>query len=958
MIKTAPAHGRRIRAYIYTCVTTAIVLIFALAEWGTERYVSDRSRAASTAIEIGIVLAAALVFRPLHQRVEAAVEARFSRRKRRALDALAKFRRELTSFSDVRQLLRRVIEAIDHYLDTHACAVYLRRDVFRAEASSFDVAAENVDLDDPLAVRLRSSGTLARPALLKSAARGTHAFPMTAAGDLVGFLLVHCRQSDDDVEEMQMLSGLAQDLAVALLILDPSLRGRKSSVPNNISADLPPLVGRERELAEIKAALAQSRLVTLTGAGGVGKTRIALQCAADSIAGHEHGAWFVNLAPITDGTLVAATMLAALDAGGSEGGDDVSRLVEYLRSRDALIVVDNCEQIVADAASVIAQVRAHCPRIAILATSRELLHLQGEQVYRLASLRLEAAVALFAQRASAVSPGFDAEQSADALRNICERLDCIPLAIELAAARVRALSVDEISARLHERFQLLTSGDRTELPRRQTLAAMMRWSYDLLTPEEQLLLRHLGVFRGTFSLAATSALYLRGGRSDEYHVLDLLTSLADKSLLTVKLAVATRYSLLETIREFARQKADDEQETMAAASRHAEHFAAVAAQAYREFDTRVPPGWLERLAPDIDNFRAALEWTLDGPGDRHVGAQLAADCGAIFLRLGLLTEGLRWCERALSEADLSPATAGRIEYVASMMHNNSLAYGRALEAAQCAVASYRQSADERGLVRALSQTAYQYARASRFDEAQAPAAEAVQRARDGGDPHVLVAVLRRCASSLPPDAITNARELFDEALITARRMQRPDEVCHVLQWWASSEGAAGCYDRAIKLLQQALDCADVDIQKYIESDLACCALASGSVAQAEPHARRALTLAVDAGHHILGALAVAYCAPARALVDPQQGARLFGFARARLRELQYEGDRIEKIALRNALQSIERALGDADLAPLLEQGAALVQDDALALLATPSAVGIVHPPINAAGDDGVVALLG
>ncbi|HEY5095164.1 MAG TPA: NB-ARC domain-containing protein [Candidatus Eremiobacteraceae bacterium] len=957
MSKAGPASGRRIRAYVFACVTTAIVLVFAIAEWGAERFISDRSRAASTVIEIIIVLVATLVFRPVHQRVEAAVEAAFYKRKRQALDSLAKFRRELTSFSDVGQLLRRVIEAIDHFLDTQACAVYLRRSVFRAEASSFDAAAEDVGFDDPLAVRLRSTGAPAKVALLKSSARGTHAFPMTAAGDLVGFLLVRDEQSDDDEEETQMLSGLAQDLAVALVVLDPSLRARKQDVPNNIPADLLPLIGRERELAEIKAVLSQSRLVTLTGAGGVGKTRIALQCAADSIAGHEHGAWFINLAPITDGTLIAATTLAALNAGSAEGGDDATRLVEHLRARDALIVIDNCEQIVGDAAALIARVRAHCPRIAILSTSRELLHLDGEQVYRLASLRLEAAVELFTQRASAVSTGFDAEQSLNALHNICERLDCMPLAIELAAARVRALSVEEISARLHERFQLLTSSDRTALPRRQTLTAMIEWSYDLLSPDEQSLFRHLGVFRGTFSLAAVTAMFARDGKSDEYHVLDLLTSLADKSLLTVKLALETRYGLLETIREFASQKAVDEKETLTAASRHADHFAAVAGQAYREFDSRVPPGWLDRLAPDIDNFREALGWTLEGPGERRVGAQLAADCGVIFLRLGLLGEGLRWCERALNAADDSPATAGRIEYVASMMHNNSLEPGRALEAAQRAVASYRQSADERGLIRALSQTAYQFARASQFDEAQAPAAEAIQRARDSGDPNLIVAVLRRCASSLPPEAIAQARDLFEEALTTARTMQRSDEVCHVLQWWASSEGAAGCYDRAMDLLQKALDSADVDVQKYIESDLACCALASGSVEKAEPHARRALTLAVDSRHPVLAALAFAYCAPVHAQVDPQQGARLFGFARARLLEMQFDGDRIEKIALQNALQSIERVLGNADASTLFEEGAALDQDEALALLATQSAVGVVLSPRHAAGDDGVVTLL-
>ena len=360
------------------------------------------------------------------------------------------------------------------------------------------------------------------------------------------------------------------------------------------------------------------------------------------------------------------------------------------------------------------------------------------------------------------------------------------------------------------------------------------------------------------SLAGAAAVFARDGSSDDYRVLDLLTSLADKSLLTVRLGVTTRYSLLETIREFATKEVADHRETSQAAARHAEHFAAVAAQAYREFDSRVPPGWLDRLVPDIDNFRAALEWTLEGSGDRRAGAQLAADCGPIFLRMGLLSEGLRWCDRALSVADVPPATTGRIEYVTSMMHNNALAYGRALDAAQRAVEKYRVSADERGLIRALSQTAHQFARSSRFDEAKAPAAEAIRRARDCGDPNVLVAVLRRCAASLPREAIAQARELFDEALTTAQNMQRPDELCHVLQWWASSEGAAGCYDRAIELLQTALGSADTDVQTYIESDIACCALASDSIEKAEPHARRALTLALGARHPVLTVLAIAY----------------------------------------------------------------------------------------------------
>ncbi len=950
----AQATGRRVRAYAYSLVTTLLVLVLAVAEWGTERYVSDHSREAGTAIEIGIVIVAALIFRPVHKWAEAAVEAIFHRRQRLALAGLGKFRRELTSYNDTEQLLRRVVEAVDQFLDARACAIYVRRDVYRVEASSFDDAVENVALDDPLVIRLRSSDGYASPQLLKPSLRATHAFAMTAAGGLIGFLLVSCDFTDQDADEISMLSGLAQDLGVALVALDPRLRAQKPNIPNNIPVDLPPLIGRERELGEIKAAVSRSRLVTLTGAGGVGKTRIALQCAADEINRHEDGAWFVNLAPIADGKLVKSTILAALNVGATDSSDELPRLLEHLRTRDALIVIDNCEQVIADVTSVVAQIRAQCARIAILATSREMLRLDGEQVYRLDSLRPSAAVELFAQRAKAVSAEFDSREHEAAVRGICERLDCIPLAIELAAARVRILSVGEILERLHERFRLLTNAERTTLPRQQTLAALIQWSYDLLTHDEQSLFRQLSVFRGSFSLAAASAICAQDGTCDEFHVLDLLTSLADKSLLTVKVALTTRYGLLESIREYALQRAAEKNETSAAARRHASHFAAVAAHAYHEFDSQLPSGWLERLAPDIDNLRAALEWTLDGPGDRRVGAQLAADCGPIYLRLGLLGEGLQWCATARAVADLSEATAGRIEYVASMLHNNLRDYPLALECAQRAVSLYRHSTDERGLIRALSQTAHQYARVHRFDEAREPSAEAIQRARVLDEPHVLISVLRRCAISLSPAEIELARELFGEALSTGRRHEASEECCYVLQWWGNAEAAAGCFDRAVELATQALDCADRDTQMYIESDVAGYALASGAIDEAESHARRGLSLAVATHHSVLAALAIAYCAPHHALREPEQGARLFGYASARLSELHFEGDLAETLALRNASQSIERALTAGDVAAMLAEGATLRQDEALEILSPRSALGSAERP-DLRSSDGVVA---
>ncbi|HTV93177.1 MAG TPA: NB-ARC domain-containing protein [Verrucomicrobiae bacterium] len=953
MLRAGPELRRRAQVYAYTAVTTGIVLLLALAEWATEKFVSDHSRSAGIAIEIGIVLIGTLAFRPIHRRVEEAVEGAFNRRKRHALAALSKFRLELSSFSDSKQLLRRVIEAIDHHLEARATAVYVRRDAFRAEASSYEGIAEDLEPDDPLLVRLRSSGVPAKPQLLKSRAPGTHAFPMTVAGELVGFLSVDANRSEYEKEETHMLSGLAEDLAGALVKLDPRLRPQNVRPPNNLPANLAPLIGREREFGELKTTLARSHLTTITGSGGVGKTRVALQCAIDAIDGYEHGAWFIDLAPISNGSLLAATILTTLDAGPAEEGTETARLLEYLRPRQTLLVIDNCEHIVADVASLLARIYAACPHVTILATSRELLHLEGEQVYRLGPLPPQAAIELFAARAASASPGFDVHHHADAVSKICEQLDGIPLAIELAAARARALSINEILERLHERFRLLTGGSHAAVRRQQTLAATIEWSYDLLSAREQALFERLASFRGSFSLAAAAAVCGDGDSCDEFHVLDVLTSLADKSLLTVTLALTTRYRLLETIRAFAAAKAIEHKTSTLATQQHAAYFATLAAHAYYEFDSRLPAGWLERLAPDIDNFRAALTWLLEGPGDRNAGAQLAADCGPIFLRMELLGEGLRWCDAARRVLSVSPGTGGRIEYATSMMQNNLGQNDAALASAQRAVALYRESSDSRGLVRALSQEAQLFAKAHRFEEAAAPAEEAIREARALGEPRVLAGVLRRCASSLPPADIDQARALFDEALHAARAAGDRDEVCRILEWWAARESG----ERAIELATLALECADHSVRPYLEVSIAGYALASGRLDVAEPHAREALVLAIDTNHPLLRALAIAYWAPFLAQRLPEEAARLFGYARRQLHVLEWNGEEDDRLALETALRVIAGALSEADLESLLHRGSGLRHEEALAMLAPALASGDAANHSSIAAGDGVGTLL-
>jgi predicted ATPase len=698
-------------------------------------------------------------------------------------------------------------------------------------------------------------------------------------------------------------------------------------------------------------------LVTIAGTGGVGKTALAMKCAAELISSHEHGAWLVNLAPITDGSLVVPTILSSMEASASEQDGELAQLLEYLRDRDALLVLDNCEHLIGDVAAHVAKILANCPRVTILATSRELLHLNGEQVYRLGSLRPEAAVDLFMKRAAAASPGFDAQKSAQLVRAVCEHLDGIPLAIELAAARVRALTVDDIFARLHERFRLLTTGARTASPRQQTLAATIEWSYELLTPDEQSLFRRLSVFRGSFTLAAAAAVCANGEASDEFGVLDLLTSLVDKSLVTVTLALSSRYRLLETIREFASERAVEQQASIIAQQQHAGYFAAVAAQAYHEFDTQLPEIWLERLTPDLDNFRAALAWTLEGSGNRRTGAQLAADSGPVFLRMELLGEGLRWCNLARAVPGLPPATTGRIDYVGSMLSNNRGDYAAALALAESAVACYRQSSDERGLIRALSQVAYQYARAKRFEEAEAPSEEAIKRARLLGEPRVLIAVLRRCAYSLPPQKLDEAREYFTEARDAARSARDPEEAYMVLEWWAAREASMGNLERALEIAMEGVQYGGGG-RLVLEGQIAGWALALNRFDVALPHALRALEMAIESQDQTSQALSIAYWSPFHTRYDAEEAALLFGYACARLAELIPQLDEDDRLAMKNAEAFMEAKMEPDRFAELKSRGAVLSKDTALAMLTNLSALDREGQSAALTGDsDSVGALL-
>jgi predicted ATPase/DNA-binding XRE family transcriptional regulator len=438
-----------------------------------------------------------------------------------------------------------------------------------------------------------------------------------------------------------LFEAAARGGATAAAVL--AARGPLITRPNNLPAQLSTFIGREREVSEVRALVESSRLVTLTGAGGAGKTRLGLQVAAELLDRSGDGVWLVELAAVTDEDAVAPAVSEALRLGARparQGRPVLETLLDALAPQDVLIVLDNCEHLIGGCAKTAELILRRCPRVHLLATSREPLGIGGETIYRVPSLSLPGpddtgpaapgscdAVALFADRARGHGVALPADEQAGSLVvSICRRLDGMPLAIELAAARLRSMSLAELHDRLDQRFRLLTGGSRTALARQQTLRAAVGWSYSLLTGAEQVLLGRLSVFAGSFGLDAAEAVCGSGGL-DLLDVADLLGSLVDKSLVVAEPAgVGLRYRLLETIRLFAAERlaeaGDDAAAAVAAA--HCAHFLALAEAAAVHLTGPEQGSWLARLHADQANLRRA--------GQHAAGCP---DGTALVLRLGV-----------------------------------------------------------------------------------------------------------------------------------------------------------------------------------------------------------------------------------------------------------------------------------------------------------------------------------
>jgi predicted ATPase/DNA-binding SARP family transcriptional activator len=458
--------------------------------------------------------------------------------------------------------------------------------------------------------------------------------------------------------------------------------------PTNLPAPTSELIGRAAAVAEVRELLASHRLVTLIGAGGIGKTRLSLEVTRELLPDFADGVWLVELAPFSEPSLVPVTVAIALKLGLPDGAESPERVAAALGAKRLLLVLDNCEHVIEAAARMAEAVLRAAPHARVVATSREPLRAPGEHVYQVPSLEVPpentrdredllqtAAVTLFVARTRAVAGRFSPNaQSAATMGAVCRRLDGIPLAIELAAARTATLGLDELAARLDDRFRVLTGGHRTALPRHQTLRATLDWSYELLPVIERTLLHRLAIFAGAFTLEAARAV-ATAEDLDAPEVVDFVTNLAAKSLVVVELTDAgTQYRLLEITRAYALEKLTDSGELDQVARRHALHYQDLFERAGTEWETQPTLEWLEMYGRHIDNVRTALDWAFSSSGDGLIGVALTASALPLWFLQALLLECHDRVERALASLASRPGQDMRREMqlraalLVSLMH--------------------------------------------------------------------------------------------------------------------------------------------------------------------------------------------------------------------------------------------------------------------------------------------------
>ncbi|MGH7727800.1 MAG: ATP-binding protein [Vulcanimicrobiaceae bacterium] len=782
-----------------------------------------------------------------------------------------------------------------------------------------------------------------------------------------------------------LVSGVAADLSQGLLPPLVALRDlgahrlRDLAFPEQVyqltgdrlAADFPPLrsldtfrhnlpqqltsfVGRDEELAQIREMLERTRLVSLVGTGGVGKTRTALHVAADLLERFPDGVWLVELAPLRDLGAIEAVLISVLGLASMAGGTPRQAIVGALRGKHTLLIFDNCEHVVREIATLVEALLVACPGLRVLASSREGLAIGGETIFRIPSLavppdgaplsaeeaRRYGAVTLFEERAATHQRDFAlTDENAPVVAELCRRLDGIALAIELATPRLRFLSPKALLERLEERFRLLTGGRRNAIPRQQTMRALIDWSYDLLAEPERQLFRRVAVFVGGWTLEGATAV-CSDDALVEWDVVDLLGALVDKSLVAVELGDADqRFRMLESTRQYAREKLEGSAEAGRFARAHAEWVAArMEAFEERYWTSALLPA-VRAAAPELDNVRAAFGWALMQGNDPALGARIAASALAVFSELGLNVEAHRWAAAARDGAPSDDeALQGRL-LIASNDALGTLSQSRSLRELQVACDMLRRSAD-RQLPTALLMLAMRLWRGGHIEEGRAVAEEALALARAGGERVALGLALRTSAvigfEQQSEDENRAGIARLEEALRIFRALGDDARMANVLTYLGElavvhDPVRAAAYGREALGVLRRMGAMDNDRFANALSNTAQYLLAGGEVEEAIALARESLALAQSTNLPQSRFFALIPLALGVALRgNEQSAARLLGFLDARVVALDVPLDPPERLMRRRIVEALDTGLGPGAYENLLAEGAELPERDAIA----------------------------
>ena len=590
------------------------------------------------------------------------------------------------------------------------------------------------------------------------------------------------------------------------------------AIPNNLPQQITSFVGRQRELAEVTGLLRSNRLLTLVGPGGIGKTRLSVQVAAESSKDYAHGVWLVELAALTNPRLVPQSAASVLGVKEEAGRPVIEALVKFVKTRQLLLILDNCEHLLDACAELVKRLLEAGPGLKIIASSREHLRLQGEMTYTVPALATPdpyqkfihtaltdyEAARLFIDRAVAVQPSFAlSEQNAAAVAEVCHRLDGIPLAIELAASRTRGLSVEAIAARLNDRFRLLTRGDRTALPRQRTLRALIDWSYDLLNEEEKALFRRLAVCAGGWTLEAAEAIGAHGSIASE-NVLELLMNLIEKSLVAVD-AEGNRYRLLDSVRQYALERLTDSGEEAVVRNGHLRFYLALVERADAKLRGPEAARWLSQLDIDWDNLVAAHAWCDRAEDGAQLGLRLVHGLRFYLTSRGLLNLALQGALEALArpQAERRNLARCRVTLFAGQLECFMGRYDRGKRVLEESLEIAREIGDKSRVAIVLQPLALACSGLGDKVTARKHLAEAVAMAEEHGDRRELAAALNGLAQLYREEgALDRADSLYEQVISLARELGDRESIAIGLLNRAMVAVERGSLDDARVLLRE------------------------------------------------------------------------------------------------------------------------------------------------------------